>query len=471
LVSLIYFAWGINSWKFSFVGDEWSSYTFAKEYSEKNFLINPFSFNGVFNEHSVLASLYQAILLKILGYSNFAWKLSNILLIVPITIFFYMWLKKTFGALVALVSTLILQPSFYLSNYFKNGTIQPECLALFIISLYLASTCITKPTKKNLIFLGLTLGVSFYIYLGPLFVLILSPYLLYIVQRSYKKKKLISTFIPLFLPYLLLLLPLLFTLNEVGGPLHKTVAAREYHDNFQILVNIFHNFLLFYKNYDYLYNHFVAGPYLDIVSRILALIGTIIVIINARKREYLFLLLIYVLTCVIIGATSPYSYAPTNRGLFFLPFGFVFAGIALGRIIKIFSLRIVFLIIPLIFILNVYQSQIGVFKEAGYTGTALIIKALQEAKENNPERKIILLLSDYNTYYNYQQIYTIQQAYGLERITFEVIRSSQLQCYILKEADVLIFDNDLEAKNAISSLICPLYYSLSIKTLAPNIYL
>lgn len=470
-ISLIYFSWGVNSWKFSFVGDEWSSYTFAKDYSEKNFLINPFSFNGVFHEHSVLASLYQAITMKILGYSTFAWKFSNIILIIPITIFFYMWIKKTFGIGVALISTVILQSSFYLSNYFKNGTIQPECLTLFIISLYLARTCITHPTKKNILFLGSTLGISFYIYLGPLFILILSPYLFYLLQRSYKKRKFIFTLILLLASYIALLLPLILSFNEVGGPLHKTVAAREYHNNFQILINIFHNFLLFYKNYDYLFNHFVAGPYLDIVSRILAFVGTIIVIINAKKKEYLLLLLIYVLTCIIIGATSPYSYAPTTRGLFFLPFGFVFAGIALAKIVKIFSLRIVFFVLPLIFIINAYQSQIGVFKEAGYTGTALIIKSLQDAKENDSQRKIALLLSDYNNYYNYQDIYTMQQAYGLESIKFEAIRSNQLQCYILNESDVLIFDNDLEAKNAVSSLVCPLHYNLSIKTLAPSIYL
>lgn len=288
LVSLLYFSWGINSWKFSFVGDEWSSYIFAKEYSEKNFLINPFSFKGVFHEHSVLASLYQAISLKILGYSNFAWKFSNIILIIPITIFFYMWIKKTFGAQTALISTLILQSSFYLSNYFKNGTIQPESLALFIISLYLASNCITNLTKKNLISLGLALGISFYIYIGPLFILILSPYLLFLLYRDYKKSRFIHTLIYLSVPYIILLLPFLFSLvglDQLNGPLRKTVIAREYHNNFQILINIFHNFLLFYKNYDYLYNHFVAGPYLDITSRILAFIGTIIVIINVIKKE------------------------------------------------------------------------------------------------------------------------------------------------------------------------------------------
>lgn len=154
-----------------------------------------------------------------------------------------------------------------------------------------------------------------------------------------------------------------------------------------------------------------------------------------------------------------------------MPFGFAFAGIALGSIIKMFSWKIALFIIPLIFVLNVYQSQIGVFKESGYTGTGLIIKSLQDAKENNSERKIALLLSDYNTYYNYQQIYIMQQAYGLDNIRFEVIRSSQLQCYILREADVLLFDNDLVAKNAISNLTCPLHYNLSIKTLVPTIYL
>lgn len=469
-ISLLYFAWGINSWKFSLVGDEWPFYTFAKEISEKNFLINPFSFNGVYHEQSILASLYQALFLKILGYSNFAWRLSNIVLIIPITIFFYMWIKKTFGPKVALLSTVILQSSFYLSNYFKIGTVQHQSFTLFIVSLYLACTCSRNPTKKNIVFLGLALGISFYIYLGPLFPLILLPYLLSLLRRSYKKSKLMSTLIYLLVPYIILLLPLLFSLEQLNGPLHKTVTAREYQNNFQILINIFHNFLLFYKNYDYLYNHFVAGPYLDIVSQILAFIGTIIAITNARKKEYLFLLLLYVLTCIIIGATSPYSYAPTNRGIFFLPFGFAFAGIALARITKMFSLRIAFLIIPLIFILNVYQSQIGVFKEAGYTSTALIIKSLQDARENNSERKIALLLSDYSGY-NYQNIYTMQQAYNLESIRFEVIKSSQLQCSVLKETDLLFFNNDLEAKNAISNLICPLTYNLSIKMLTPGIYL
>lgn len=467
-ISLLYFAWGINSWKFSFVGDEWSSYTFAKEYAGKNFLINPFSFNGVYYEHSVLASLYQAVSLKILGYSNFAWKFSNIILIVPITIIFYLWIKKTFGTQVGFISTFILQSSFYLSNYFKNGTIQPECLTLFIISLYLASICSTKPMKKNLISLGLILGISFYIYLGPLFLLILSPYLFHIVQKSYKKKKIISTLIFLFSPYLLLLLPLMFSFNQVGnGPLLKTVASREYNDNFQILINIFHNFLLFYKNYDLSYNHFVAGPYLDVVSRILALLGTIIIIINFRKKEYLILLLAYVLTCIIIGATSPYSYAPTNRGIFFLPFGFAFAGIALERIIKFSSWKIAYIIIPLIFIINVYQSQIGVFKQVGYTDTGLVIKSLQEAKENNSKRKITLLLSK-DSNYNYQNIYIMQQAYGLEKVNFETIKTNQLRCSILKNTDILFFDYDLEAKNTISLLACPPQFNFSKKSINPK---
>jgi len=156
-----------------------------------------------------------------------------------------------------------------------------------------------------------------------------------------------------------------------------------------------------------------------------------------------------------------------------LPFGFAFAGIALYELTKKFRDKkfiVSSVVLLLIFLLNIYQSQIGVFKEAGYTGTGLIIKSLQDAKENNPERKITLLLSDYNTHYNYQQVYTIQQAYGLENIRFETIRASQLQCSMLKQTDILLFDNDIEAKNVISHLVCPPHYNLSIKILSPKIY-
>ena len=318
-ISLLYFSWGINSWKFSLVGDEWAFYSFAKETAEKNFLVNPFDFKGVYLQNSVLVSYYQAIFLKILGYSNFAWRISNIILIIPITLFFFFWIKKSFNSRIALISTVILQSSFYLANFFKIGNIMPQALMLFILCLYTAYSCGVSPSTKKFIFLGFLLGVSFYVYIGPLFPLLIWPYLLSLINRKHLNPSLFINIFLLIISYVLVLLPTFLNINDWNGPAGKTVFHKEYEGYSQTVINVFRNFLLFYKNYDYLYNHFVAGPYLDLVSRILGLIGTIIVIINVRKKEYLFLLLTYISTCVIIGLTSPYWYAPTTRGIFFCP--------------------------------------------------------------------------------------------------------------------------------------------------------
>lgn len=415
-LALIYYSWNINSWKFSYVGDEWASYTFAKNIAINNFIINPFSFNGVYGENGVLGSIYQAIFLKILGFSNFAWRFSNIFLIIPITIFFYLWIKQSINKQIALISTVILQSSFYLANFFKIGYINPQALTLFIINLYLANKCIQAKEKKWFFLLGIMLGVAFYIYIGPIIPFLIWPYLLQLLSKGGFKQAFRNSFF-IILGYILLLLPALIQLSTWNGPAKKTFLHREFTDNNQIFVNIYHNFLLFYKNYDYFYNHFVAGPYLDLVTGILAFIGIVLILFNLRKLPFLQILLSYISTCIIIGVTSPYTYAPTTRGIFFLPFGAAFAGIALYYIMKKVPKYFIILTLSIVFVLNFYQSQIGVFNISGYSNTSLIIKAIQDAQGNNAMKNTILLLSNSNPY-NYYDLKNMRQAYDLEEAPF-----------------------------------------------------
>lgn len=469
LIALFYFSLGVNSWKFSFVGDEWPFYTLAKTIADKNFIINPFSFQGVYNQNSLLASLYQAIFIKI-SYSNFAWRFSNIILIIPITIFFFLWVKGSFNKKIALISTLILQSSFYLANFFKIGNIMPQALALSIICLYYSKKAGENPNIKNVALLGLLLGISFYVYIGPLFPFIIWPYLISWFSKKYSKKDLIQNFIFLMVPFLLLLSPALHNIFQWSGPADKTILHKEYTNNLQILINIFHNFLLFYKNYDYLYNHFVAGPYLDIITRLFALIGSMIFIIRIRKRQYLFLLLSYISVCVIIGITSPYSYAPTTRGLFFLPFGFVFAGIGVSDLdIRLKNPKFLILFILLfIFILNFYQSQIGVFKISGYTKTGLVMETLQAVHKKSSTKNVTLILSDINSY-NYQNIYLMQQAYGLFDLKLHVSPANNLNCSEIKNDLLLVFSDDAFFISGLLNHRCP--KTFSPKILHPSIAL
>src|ERR1700722_9938018 len=137
-LSFLFFLWGVNSWKFSFAGDEWPFYIYAMKLIAYPHFVNPFSFAGVYQTHSPLASMYQAFFMELLGPTNFAWRLSNIILIFPLSFFFYRWIKLNFSKETAVFATILMQCSFYLANFFKIGYDNPQALTLFVICLYLA---------------------------------------------------------------------------------------------------------------------------------------------------------------------------------------------------------------------------------------------------------------------------------------------------------------------------------------------
>lgn len=472
-ISFFYFLWGVNSWKFAYIGDEWSFYSFARDLVEKKFLMNPFSFLGVYRQHAVLSSDYQALFLQVFGNSNFAWKLSNIILIFPLSFFFYLWVKNGWSKKIAMFSTILLQTSFYLANFFKIGYNNPQSLTLFILSLYLVTRYARNPTKRNGIFLGATLGFSFYIYLGPLFPFFIWPYLLPLLKKQANKKKVLLSALFASGAYLLVLFPLVFSPNSLDGPLRGMMAvghgtAIKLHSNFlQIGINILHSFILFYKNNDTFYLHFVTGSYLDEISRIFCFLGTSILIFHVKQKKYFFLLLSYISTVIVINSTSPYNYASITRGIFFLPFGFLFAGIGLDFFIKQVHWIKISILLPIIFFIifciNMWQSQWGVFHDAvgGYTGMALIIKEFQEASPAKmQELTIVLSPRLYITNYTYE-LPLLLQAYNLQNVPYQIIQPNELDCLGKKNKHVLLFQYDIEAMAQLGKLHCdPKYYTI-----------
>jgi 4-amino-4-deoxy-L-arabinose transferase-like glycosyltransferase len=468
LLALLYFSWDINSWKFAYIGDEWQFYAFARIIVESNFHINPFSLHGVHGQNSVMGSMYQALFLWLFGFTNMAWRFSNILLIIPSSIFFFLFAKKEFGKKIAVISTLLLQSSAYLANYFKIGYVNPQSFMLFTLSLYLASLCGRKPKKRNFLLLGAILGISFYIYLGPLFPFVIWPLLLPAIKSS--KKTLLKNALVTAVAYAIIVLPAFVGQDQLIGPASKTILSREYHNNSQLFLNIYHNFLLFYKNYDYFYNHFVAGPYLDLISRCFAIIGIVFCFMRWKHSSYKYLLLSYVSCCIIIGLTSPYSYTPTTRGIFFLPFGFVFAAIGLVFIQqKTGFKKLAYVALPVAIFLNVHQSQIGVFTQTGHSATTLVIKMLQEAKNSGSVKTHILLVYDGHEYSG-DTLPLLREAYGLHSVRFAKIYASQLDCKTLSEAkEIGVFSEDYLALETLYSNPC-LKKETTIRKLQPNIY-
>lgn len=474
ILAVLYFSLGFYTWKFVTVGDDWATYNFAVDIAKKSLLINPFDMQGVYRENPVLGSIYQAIFLKIFNYSHLAWRFSNIILIIPLSLFFFIWVKNSFNTNVAFLSTLLLQTSFYLANFFKIGYINPQALVLFLLALMLAERLCHTFKKRYAVFLSITLGLAFYIYIGPLFPIILWPYLIpFIKNRETPRKKIVLLGIIVAI-YFSLIIPGLLDFTNIETVSTRTVLKKEYANNWQMLINILHGFSLFYKNYDYFYNHFVSGPYLEVITRILAFIGSYICLRRILKKEYLIFMLIYLTTVTVITLTAPYAYSPTTRGIFYLPFGFLFAGIALNHLFKKTTQKLLIgAIIISVFLLNLYQSQLGVFKETGYTQSALIIKAMQEEKERVTSSKPRAFFLQIDTAFQHDissNISYYQRHYDIKDMAFSHIPLSRLTCGMLQNSLIITRADESQSINSFLGQF-PCQAKTTISTIDPKIEL
>ena len=443
--SLIYYSWGIWDWKFSFVGDEWPFYFFALQIIDEKFFMNPLSIKGVYAQHYILSSMYQALFLLV-NPSQIFWKLSNIFLIIPITYFIFKSTKILFGNHVALLSTLLLQSSFFISNYFKIGYINPQAFALYMALWYYSLLFYKFQRTRDGVVAGVLFALSFYTYIGPIFPLFFFPYFLIPFFSSERKLVVIKKLALTGAVYLFLLIPGLTEMSLWGGASTKTVFFREYEGNMQIFINVIQSFGLFYKNHDYYFNHFISGPYLDICTRLFAAGGTIMVLFLVDKKNYLLFFSTYILTVLGISITSPYSYTATTRGIFYIPFGAILAAIFLSQItlpLGKFRDAVTIFIISSIFLINLLMSQYFTFNASGFSTTSLLLKDLME---NSKSPALVLSTAGI---YNSNNLTMLQKIYPVKSY-MNIFYLDTLQCQDLYKIDQIYFlAHDSNIKNGL----------------------
>ena len=377
----VFALWDIHSWKFACVGDEQAIWEFARNIADSHLRTNPLGFEGVFHINPVFSSYLQAVFLTVFGNHYAVWKLSGALLMFPCIIVFARFVRCLFGKGVAVYSAFFMAFSAFLCNSFKIDGFIPICLLFFLLSLYQAARVTQKPSKTKAVILGLLLGLSWFNQIGPLFSVFLIPFVvLHLRRRPLRAFQDLLTVIGA--AFFVIGMGLMTNKPEswfLSVP--RTALSRlEYSSAQQYWLNVAKHFLVFYNDFSYLHNRFVAGPYLDVVSRCLATLGFFICIVRIRKKEGL-LLSLWICTAGAIGLLSPYDYVSTTRGAFIIPFGIIFAGIgihALSRRLAPFWRRgLLVILLGAVAVMNVYESQSGFFKRQGYSNVALILKELK----------------------------------------------------------------------------------------------
>lgn len=93
----------------------------------------------------------------------------------PDTFFFFYWVKSFFNRRIAWLSTFLFGTAHLLINFIKISYPNHLAFLLFIILLWFSQRIKTHSTYLNFGILGFVFGLAFYIFIGPLFPLMLLP--------------------------------------------------------------------------------------------------------------------------------------------------------------------------------------------------------------------------------------------------------------------------------------------------------
>lgn len=453
----LFYLWGINSWKFAYIGDEWDFFIFAKALVEGELSAYVFQMDGVFRMNPVLGSLWQALFLSFFGISNTAWRLSNIVLYIPMGAFFYLWLKDGFGLSTARYGLVLIGFSAPLANYFKIGYVNPIAVALLVILLYVAHQAATKSQAVYAVVTGMLLGISFYMHLGLIFPFIIGAYMMLLVLATARPtpKRQLAIILAM---YLLCIAPGLQSMRDGTYLASVRTEAPFVYDTMSALAigrNTFNIFGSFFFDLDPFNNHFISGPHLDLVSRTLFLFGLVWGVFVVKFPHARVVFGTYIIACIVSGILMPDPWISVTRAILLVPFGVAFVSIALGHLHTWYKYAAVILTIAII-VLNMYQSQHGVFAKEGYHAYALILREVTYAQ--NHDLSPTILLDGRSLALHSRNVSAMMEAYQFENVTFEQTHVDEYPdlCDNLRRGNyhIVTFTDDTAANHYLANLPC-----------------
>lgn len=436
-IFLTVYAYRINGWEFSVIGDEYIFFEYAKNLVTSRDLVyignHLFDGQAVFGSHPFFSSLLQAIPMKMFGENNFAWRISNSILVsVSIPLFYYFFRAYT-SQFIATVTALLLGFSHYLITFNKIG--YNNLQALFILALVLSVAAWTIKTEFRIryVILGVCFGFCFYVYpaalyvfvIGLIFMLFYNPPITKEVARNWLVMGGIC---------MIMVLPILlqpgFWQTKVAGTLLYNPALLE---NIVILSkHIFSNLL--YSLISFLYivdeSHFVTASYVDPLTALFCLLGLLYSLTWVRKDRFIaYICISYAVLLFLVGASHDRRFPPTTRMFLLLPWFAFFASVGIrwlynlftritARIIDVRSYLLILLVA--VIMLNLFQAySLSVQRSSRYQSPEMLflrlVQNMQARKYTNTDIVKFLFLTDgrwdINGYRIMQDVYSIPASF------------------------------------------------------------
>lgn len=457
LVFLIY-SFDQYSWKYSYIGDEYSFFDFAKAILTGARPINIFSEAGVYDFNPELSSLYQAIVMLFFPNKFLGWKISSALIVVFSIIPFYAWNKMVFNRTVAIIATVAFTFSHTMLAFGHIGYNNIQAIFPFISALCCFEIALRKNSSFWSFMTALVTGIGCYNYYFSRLLLIFLPFywLVHPLRKNYSKRNIAIVGIVLFAIIMFIIL----NPHWIGPVMKRSVIQGSEVRNpaerpiYMVLNFIYTLFIFFYKNRD---SHYVVGGMMDMVSAIGVIIGIAWALFGiTRDWRAKFLIFCYLIMAIAIGFISPYPYVANTRLQFMIPLFAIFAGIGISRALSLssyfkngFRIYKKAIIITMIFIifLNVNRFYYVMPKKFQFTMQSYIVKAMTTMTDN----KKCIVISD-----RLANLYDLANCYKYEN-RFEVVSAALFETMLNQDSfkgKVLIIPFDsMGLKNEIMNFV------------------
>jgi len=337
----------LTGWRWSGTPDESNFFGVAQVIAagESNrFLLSE---RGVFEVHPTLSSVYQGIFMWLFGATGFSWRLSSAAALVMSLPALYVLARLLWNRRVATVATLLFGTTPLAVGFAHLGYNNTQIYPVLAGSLALMAWAHWNRSAALFYLAACLAGLGFYTYyparLSPVLVLWFGLCLRSFALRGAGRDHLAAvalasafTLLPVALhPQETLRRMFQFTTFTGGGAqqVSDLAAAWQLISGSNLAGIVRHAFVaVTYSVYFAGPHHFQWPPVVDPISGPLVLVGLLLCLAGFRWRNARFVACAYVLSAVLVCATSHYYRPPLTRLLFLSPFAALLAAIALDRL-------------------------------------------------------------------------------------------------------------------------------------------
>ncbi len=329
--SFLLLSYGLRSWAWAFLGDEFDFWNTAKEWFNGRIpAARTLSGQGTYGYHPILSSIWQALSMRLFGEDAYGWRVSHSILISLGAAPLFFLARRLLGTSSAFVGAGLYGASHVLLSVGRLGSNNAQVVLFLPLSLSLVALALESGLVASYVLSGLVLGLGFYTFgVAKVWSLVLAAFLLAALLRrpAAERRGLFVAGAFLVLAAAIVALPLLLDPSQWGDQAQHTFLKSESAHTpaakaAQLARNTVHGFLAPLLNRGQ--GVWVAGPHADpltgglLVLGLAGLLGTW----SARggRREAGGLLAGFAVAVLLIAGIQQYSFPNITRTFALVPF-------------------------------------------------------------------------------------------------------------------------------------------------------